>query len=1370
MKRKRLIAGGILLAMIISIFPGNAFAKVILNYFPGIEELVIFESGTMLRNESKETEINLPFNVESVTFKYDVERDSEMILEINDSVYNITLPKEKTEYTFKFDEVIRRCDARIKLSAMQKTQIDYMKIAKVQIYWYAPYQRELPELSEYEEKIYTSVVINPESPVLIINDATRYINYENIDETPLLENGTLYLPVNTLARALGLYYEDYQEKNYVLLRLDSDYELCTKDGYTYFEAGGNNGEKSDAKNPFCTINGKTYAEVRYVAEIFGKNVLYKDNTIVIDDSEIRAKNIIEDSSTMKTLKEYFASFTNRETGTTYYVAQTAKASDDNPGTKELPFRTLQKAGEIADAGDTVIIGGGTYREVLKPKNSGTSDAPIIYKAADGENVVISAFEELSGFARYKSEHLDTGELYAVKTDIDMGEDYNFIIRNGEPLIQGRHPNVQTAPEPYPWPDDVTSPLWPTKGDLKVGGKEFMQDGKIYSPNDLNQEKDYWKGAFFVGMIEEGWTLTHGKIKSSEPGSITLDRNTIDEWGNIYSRNYGVFPSDYGYITNSIKTLDTSGEWQLENGMLYIYPIDGVEPQDLTVEIKARMLCIDLRDKKYIHFENINTTGGGINMTDSEMCILNGGIFKYLSHWIYTMDAQRALHEAYEKYGQAASWTEEESNTYNRGEVGICVSGDNNAIINSEIDYSAGAGILLYGQHTYVENNVINDTGYGGTYIGGISMFKPGWLPKTTPAGGHSIYNNTINNTGRGAIYISSMRAHTTNAYEDNAESDDGCYFPSDIAFNYLYNTNIAGRDTGGIYFHGSNVGNDMYYTKFHSNVVCNIQGNDNSMDYFQRFRNESYFYYDAWTSGMNFYDNVGFATNERQQSCSKYISVYGGDWADHSDVGNDIDRGIIPGGKDAMTADDFPSSKPYYAGAFAGKADRFMLNYNGFEAHTYDYGVNDAKLLGSAYKDHGMISLPDENAMIEIDNVDFKGATYWIRLFFAGDKYKDPQLEVKVGDDYETATVFNITPAAHGHTFDSIQSEECFSIYAEGTKKMWIRKTGGGSFKFAGFNFELDPLYKYQPDDYLLGYTYTDYTIGEGRSSEGAPIRVINRYPNLLKWMQGGTVRSTWNNTLYYDAVPLTQPFDKLEISTASEGKYGGTTLYLYVDSVDTEPICAVTLSYKTWNDTMTDEVELDKMYDIAGHKLIVRFYREDGGGTCNFQYIKFINSGAEDKPIVTGGVPASGTGDKTAADTPKAIADNTMYGSMMTGFEKGACTEEPHKVGSYIKDTWDNTLLFNDINIESDFDAVKLRCTTGGQYSGSNISVYIDDEEKPMFTKKIDTDNWDSDSTVHEIKLDKTYPAGVHNFRIVFDGKNEKSCNFHYIQFIKSE
>lgn len=1101
MKIRKAVAYVLLVAVMMNLLSVNAFAKIIDNHFPGISELVIFEPGTMQRNEAVETELNLPFNVESVTFKYNIERDAEFTLQMGDTTYGVILPKDKTEYTFMLDGVLRRCDIRIRLTAMQKTQLESVKLDKVQISWYAPYQKTLPGLTDYEEKIRTSVIVNPTSPVILINDATRYINYENINETPLLENGTLYLPVSTLARALNLYYEDYADLNYVLLRKDSDYELCTKDGSTYFEEGGNFGTKSNARNPFITRNGKTYGEVRYIAEIFGKSVLYKDGIIVMDDSEIRASAVIDSAETMSTLKEYFAKFVSAgKGGNTYYVAQTRNASDDNPGTKELPFRTVSRAGEVAEAGDKVIVGGGTYRETLKPKNSGTADAPIVYEAAEGENVVISAFEEVSGFARYQSETLgNPNVLWAAKTDIDMGEDYNFVLYNGEPIIQGRYPNEQTAPEPYPWPDDVTSPLWPTKGNLKISSTNFSKDGKISSPTDLDQEDDYWKGAFFVGMIEAGWTLTHGKIKSSTKGEITLDVSTIDEWGNGYGKTYAAFPSDYGYITNSIKTLDVSGEWQLENGMLYIYPIDGVEPQDLTVEVKARMLCIDIRDKEYIQFKNINTTGGGINMTDSEMCVLNGGIFKYLSHWIYTIDAQRALHEAGEEYTPAASaWTAHES-TYDRGELGICVSGDNNAVINCEMDYSAGAGIVLFGQHSYVENNVINDTGYGGTYITGITIYKQGWLPKDTPCGGHSVYNNTINNTGRAAIYISSMRSRTTEAYQDSAESDNGSYFPCDIAFNYLYNTNIAARDTGGVYFHGALVGNDMYYTKFHSNIVCNVQGSDNSVDYYQGFRNEAYFYYDAWTSGMNYYDNIGFATDERRQACSKYISVYGGEWADHSVVGNDVDAGIIPGGKDDLTVNDFPSAKPFYAGAFAGSTDRFMMNYDGYEAAPYDYDVTDAKLIGNAYMDHGMINLPDADSMIEFDNVEFKGGTYWIRLFFAGDRYNDPELEVRVGDTYEDAKIFNITPAAHGYDLNSIQDEECFSIYADGTKNMWIRKTGGGSFKLAGFNFEIDPLYLYQPDDYLMGITYTDYEYGEG--GESGPVKTANRYPNLMKFL-----------------------------------------------------------------------------------------------------------------------------------------------------------------------------------------------------------------------------------------------------------------------------
>ena len=50
-------------------------------------------------------------------------------------------------------------------------------------------------------------------------------------------------------------------------------------------------------------------------------------------------------------------------GNTYYVAQNVpRASDDNPGTEELPLRTVSKAASVVDQCDTVVIDEGALRE------------------------------------------------------------------------------------------------------------------------------------------------------------------------------------------------------------------------------------------------------------------------------------------------------------------------------------------------------------------------------------------------------------------------------------------------------------------------------------------------------------------------------------------------------------------------------------------------------------------------------------------------------------------------------------------------------------------------------------------------------------------------------------------------------------------------------------------------------------------------------------------------------------------------------------------------------------------------------------------------------------------------------------------------
>ncbi len=73
-------------------------------------------------------------------------------------------------------------------------------------------------------------------------------------------------------------------------------------------------------------------------------------------------------------------------GASYYVSKAGK--DSNPGTEKAPYKSIKKACEKASAGDTVYIKGGTYRERVLPRNSGTQGNYITYKVYPGDTVTI----------------------------------------------------------------------------------------------------------------------------------------------------------------------------------------------------------------------------------------------------------------------------------------------------------------------------------------------------------------------------------------------------------------------------------------------------------------------------------------------------------------------------------------------------------------------------------------------------------------------------------------------------------------------------------------------------------------------------------------------------------------------------------------------------------------------------------------------------------------------------------------------------------------------------------------------------------------------------------------------------------------------
>ncbi|MFP4199037.1 MAG: right-handed parallel beta-helix repeat-containing protein [Halanaerobium sp.] len=157
----------------------------------------------------------------------------------------------------------------------------------------------------------------------------------------------------------------------------------------------------------------------------------------------------------------------------YHVSK--KGSDFNRGTKESPFLTINKAAEVAQAGDTVIVHEGTYREWVKPQNRGLSDKRrITYKAAEGEEVVIKGSERIEDW-----EKVEAG-IWKVEIDNQFFGDYNPYQKEifGDWLI---HTGGQKAKH---------------LGDVYLNGMSFYEVDsydKLVNPEMKTEVKDDWTG-------------------------------------------------------------------------------------------------------------------------------------------------------------------------------------------------------------------------------------------------------------------------------------------------------------------------------------------------------------------------------------------------------------------------------------------------------------------------------------------------------------------------------------------------------------------------------------------------------------------------------------------------------------------------------------------------------------------------------------------------------------------------------------------------------------------------------------------------------------------------------------------------------------
>ena len=75
---------------------------------------------------------------------------------------------------------------------------------------------------------------------------------------------------------------------------------------------------------------------------------------------------------------------------TYYVDQRHPgASDENPGSRDKPFLTINKAAQVAGPGERVVVASGVYRELIEPRLGGEGPEKMIsYEAAPGAMAIV----------------------------------------------------------------------------------------------------------------------------------------------------------------------------------------------------------------------------------------------------------------------------------------------------------------------------------------------------------------------------------------------------------------------------------------------------------------------------------------------------------------------------------------------------------------------------------------------------------------------------------------------------------------------------------------------------------------------------------------------------------------------------------------------------------------------------------------------------------------------------------------------------------------------------------------------------------------------------------------------------------------------
>ncbi|MHC4573172.1 MAG: right-handed parallel beta-helix repeat-containing protein [Planctomycetota bacterium] len=268
-------------------------------------------------------------------------------------------------------------------------------------------------------------------------------------------------------------------------------------------------------------------------------------------------------------------------GASYYVA--VDGNDSSPGTEPEPFRTIRRAADIVQPGDTVNVGPGIYRETVIVKNSGTEAEPIVFRTDPNHRAVITGAEVVTAWKVFDgNENIYYADVPNVP-DLPDWTRRRFFKEDGKILTPARIPEEG-------W--------WVTEEADSNTLIDTLNLARFAEPNDLIGAQVFYKSV----------SGNDGSVRIVIDYNFVTKQLTFDNVANNPTPG-----KDHYYIRNKLNLLTRPGEWVLDTRgevpRFYVRPSDDGDIHSHVYEYARRVPVVNVHGKSHISIEGFEIRDG-----------------------------------------------------------------------------------------------------------------------------------------------------------------------------------------------------------------------------------------------------------------------------------------------------------------------------------------------------------------------------------------------------------------------------------------------------------------------------------------------------------------------------------------------------------------------------------------------------------------------------------------------------------------------------------------------------------------------------------------------------------------------------------------